>query len=586
MTFELYWTKLLKQWKLILICFVVTGLGAFSVSKFITPMYQSTAVIQITIHSTNSQSDINSLLASDQLVQTEAQLATTDPVLREVASHHPGLLVETLNGEVTSTPKLNTQLFEISVEDSSPSRAAVLANDIANVLIMQQLQVTQQENNVAQQQISHDLLSTQQQIDTTANQLSQLQTKGRNQEQLRVLQTQLSGLQQHYNQGQTALTQLELTQAQSPNTLRVAQPAQLQPRPVRPNILLNTGLGLLAGLLLGVLLALLFEQLDTHVRTSEALAQLLDVPVLATIWQVNSAEKEQVVNPTGHNANSESYRILRTNIGFSGIDQVLHSLMVTSALPQDGKSVIASNLAIFMAKAGKNTLLIDADLRRPTLHEKFGLSGDRMGLSNAILTCGTSLGMPTSSKQFVSPDSSLNVMSQTTTMHLSLDPFVHSVGIPNLRIMPSGPMPPNPSELLDSKAMGRLFEVIERSGAEVVIFDTPPLLGLSDASILARKVDGVLIVADITRDNKKHLHQMKAILTHGGSRILGCVVNRQRRSRHDHSYSYYYGHSESGVEQEKNVAFANAPLTPIGPINATNNVNNPISAATYNGKYR
>lgn len=583
MTFELYWTKLLKQWKLIVVCLVVAGLGAFIVSKLMTPLYQSTAVIQIAIRSTNNQADINSLLASDQLVQTEAQLATTYPVLQNVASHYPGLTAEYLTGEVTSTPKINTQLFEISVQDPSPSRAAALANDIANTLITQELQLTQQENNASQQQIHQDLAATQQQIDATVNQLSQLQAKGSNQEQIRVLQAQLSDLQQHYNQGQTALAQLELAQAQSPNSLRVAQPAQPVTSPVRPNTLLNTGVGLLAGLLLGVLLALLFDQLDTRVRTSEALAQLLGIPVLATIWQVSAAERDNIINPKGQNANVESYRILRTNIGFSGIDQPLRSLMVTSALPQDGKSVIASNLAIFMAKAGKNTLLIDADLRRPTLHEKFGLPGDRKGLSNAILTCGMSLGAPLSAKQFLSPDASLNVTHQPTLVNLSLDPFLHSVGIQNLRIMPSGPMPPNPSELLDSKAMERLFVVIERSGAEVVIFDAPPLLGLSDASILAGKVDGVLIVADITRANKKNLSQMKSILTHVGSRILGCVVNKQRRTRRDHSYSYYYGHGEGDLEEGKNAAYLHTPIPQASLLQA---VNNAVRMVAHDNKQR
>src|SRR5205807_7573447 len=111
--------------------------------------------------------------------------------------------------------------------------------------------------------------------------------------------------------------------------------------------------------------------------------------------------------------------------------------------------------------------------------------------------------------------------------HVSLDPYMHSVGIPNLLVMPSGPLPPNPPELLDSKAMERLFTKIEDSGAEIVIIDTPPLLGLSDTSILVPKVDGTIVVVDITRTNKKHLRQLKAILTKAGSHVLGCVVNKQ-----------------------------------------------------------
>src|SRR5207244_11127215 len=135
MTFEHYWSTLVRQWKLILICFLVVGVGTYVVSRLMTPLYQSVVLIQVAIHSGNNQADINSLLASDQLVQTEAQLAVSDPVLREVASHYAGLTVERLAKQVTAAPRLNTQLFEINVLDASPTRAAGLANAIAATLI-------------------------------------------------------------------------------------------------------------------------------------------------------------------------------------------------------------------------------------------------------------------------------------------------------------------------------------------------------------------------------------------------------------------------------------------------------------------
>src|SRR5205085_11822566 len=181
---------------------------------------------------------------------------------------------------------------------------------------------------------------------------------------------------------------------------------------------------------------------------SEALTHLLDWPVLATIRLAQPSKKEAVINPTGRDGNIEAYRILRTNIGFSGIDKPLHSLMITSAVPRDGKSTIAANLAIYMGKAGKTTLLIDADLRRPVLHTLFGISSDKMGLSNAVLA----FSMPkipetpplafsmsdmhgTSSVEFSKPDarsghrlhpSRLQPTDALTATNLSLEPFVHS----------------------------------------------------------------------------------------------------------------------------------------------------------------
>src|SRR5581483_9874143 len=167
MTVERFWAILVKQWILIVACFVVVGSGAYIASKFMVPQYASTAIVQVDIRSGSNQADYTSLLASDQLVQTEAQLAVGDPVLREVASHYAGVTVAELQGEATSTPKLNTQLFDITVIDSNPTRAANLANDIARTLISQQLQQTQQQSNLSQQQIQQDLANTQSQINDT-----------------------------------------------------------------------------------------------------------------------------------------------------------------------------------------------------------------------------------------------------------------------------------------------------------------------------------------------------------------------------------------------------------------------------------
>lgn len=563
MTFEHYWTLLLKQWKLIIGCFLLAGLGTFGVSKIITPLYQSSVVMEISIHSGNSSSDYNNLLASDQLVQTEAQLATSDTVLREVASHYAGLTSQQLTNDVTSTPKLNTQLFEIDVLDASSTQAAKLANDVATTLIKQQQQLAQQANATAQQQIQQELISTQAQIDATTSKIAALQATGGQDAKVQAAQAKLTGLQQHYTQWQTALAQLELTQAQSADFLHIVQSAQPGLKPVRPNVLLNTAAGFLAGLFLGIVLAILFEQLDVHVHTPEELAQLLNWSVLATIWRSRSSGSDVMINPQGHDPNIEAYRILRTNIGFSSVDKPLHSLMVTSASPGDGKSTTAANLAIFMAKAGKSTLLIDADLRRPTQHQLFQLTAEKQGLSNAILAFGIPIAANSSSNsQFLSPASSLQQSSTSNSAHFSLEPYTHSVSIPNLRVMPSGPLPPNPADLLDSKAMQRLFAALATCGAEIVIVDAPPIRGLSDAGIMASKVDGTLVVVDIARSNKSYLLQTKTLLLQAGAHVIGCVANKQRRSRHDTSSYYYY---QYGKQTERDATPQANGRTQAGP---------------------
>jgi len=451
-----------------------------------TPLYQSTAIVEVIFNTGSSQTDsYTSLLASEQLLQTETTLATSDPVLHEVASHYPGFTADQLARQVTATAKSNTQLFQIDVVDSNAARAARIANDVAQTLIDQQRQISQQNA------------------------------------------------------------------AQSSVLLYIVQTAQPSRTPVQPQTLLNTGAGLVVGLLLGMLLAILFELLDTRVRTADALAQILQWPVLGTIWRTKSSrgQREDVVNPTGRNAYVEAYRLLRSSIGFSSVDKPLRTLAVTSSVPGEGKTVVAANLAIFMARAGKTVFLIDADLRRPSQHKLFDFPSNKMGLSNAILA-------------FRTP----NMASLPANAQRLLNTFIHPTDIPNLFLMPSGSLPPNPSELLDSKAMQNLLVTLDRCGAEIVIFDTPPLLGLSDASILASKVDGTIVVVDVTHARKKTIKQMQQVLTQANVPVLGCVVNKQRRTHKEAIYPYYYNSDEEAELDRLNTSEVKAFLTPDVPV--------------------
>jgi non-specific protein-tyrosine kinase len=309
------------------------------------------------------------------------------------------------------------------------------------------------------------------------------------------------------------------------------------------------------GLLLGLLLALLYEQVDTRVRSPEALARLLGWPVLGTIWRALPG-KESVINPVGRSPNVEAYRILRTSLGFTSVEKPLHTLAVASAIPHEGKSVVATNLAIFMARAGKNTLLIDADMRCPSMYDTFGLPVNKMGLSNAIMAYAHHLMVP------VSPTR----LSRLT--EISLDSFMHTVGIPNLRVMPSGPLPPNPPELLDSKGMECLLLALKRCGAEIIIFDTPPLLGISDAVILTPKVDGTLFVVDMGRTGRGSLLQAKALLARAGVYIPGCVVNKCTYKRKENIYADYYRQMvPPGEEQAQKVGQHAMPLNGLPGVN-------------------
>ncbi len=449
MTFEQFYRSLAKRWYIVVICVLCIGAGAYVGSAVLLhSVYQSTVVMQVVIRNGGNPLSSDNLTAGTTLAGTEADLATTYPVLSEVATHFPGMSVGDLSGTVQATSRSNKPLFDIVVKNTDPNLAAKVANDVASVLIKQQ------------------------------NQL----------------------LQQPVTDG---------------NFLVVVEPAQVSDTPVSPNKTLNAVGGVAVGLLLGILLAVIFELVDTRIRSKSNLASLLGWPLLATIKQTGS--RESVVNLTSHNVNSEGFSILHTNIGFSAVDRPIHTLVITSTVPGNGKSVVAANLAISMAKAGKNTLLIDANLRHPTIHELFNLSSHAKGFTNAIVAFRTA--------------SSAN--GQQVLM-----PLIRTVNIPNLSILTSGPLPPIPSELLASNAMQNLLTSLSTSGFEMVIFDTPSLLGLSDATALAAKVDGTVIVIDVARAKKDELEQAKAVLEQAGAHVLGTVVNKDAGGDQETPYKH------------------------------------------------
>jgi protein-tyrosine kinase len=209
---------------------------------------------------------------------------------------------------------------------------------------------------------------------------------------------------------------------------------------------------------------------------------------------------------------SEAYRVLRTNLQFSSLDQPLRTLVVTSPNPVEGKSTTVANLGVVMAQAGKSVIVVDADLRRPVLHRIFQLNNDR-GLTDVLLSAEP-----------------------------LLDGHLQATGVENLRLLNTGPLPPNPSELLGSQRMARLIEQL-KAEADVVLFDSPPSLAVTDASVLATQTDGVLIVADAGRTRRNLARESVERFQQVGAKTLGVVLNRLKAGRGGsyYYYNYYYG---------------------------------------------
>ncbi|MHB8926879.1 MAG: CpsD/CapB family tyrosine-protein kinase [Bacillota bacterium] len=206
---------------------------------------------------------------------------------------------------------------------------------------------------------------------------------------------------------------------------------------------------------------------------------------------------------------SESYRELRTNLQFLTVDKTLRSIVVTSASPREGKTLTVANLAITMAQAGKKVIAVDSDLRRPTLCQIFGVH-ERQGLTSVI-----------------SGGSQLDQVLVTTRTR-------------GLRLLPSGPMPPNPAELLASERMKSIMAALEEQ-ADVVIFDCPPVGAVTDAAVLASECDGVLLVVGAGKVSYKQAQRAKELLANVKANLLGVVLDGAGAERDKGYYYYYYG---------------------------------------------
>ena len=219
------------------------------------------------------------------------------------------------------------------------------------------------------------------------------------------------------------------------------------------------------------------------------------------------------VNPKSPVA--EAYRILRTNLNFVAVDKPFKSVMVTSAGPAEGKSTTMANLGVAMAQAGVKTLVVDCDMRRPRQHKIFELPNTK-GFTNLLADRG-----------------------------IALEEVIRDTAVPGLKVITSGPIPPNPSELLASKQVKSVIEELE-SRFQLVLFDSPPVVAVADAAILASQVDGVLVVIRAHQTKQNLAESAKNLLDKASANIIGIVLNGIPMSGEDYYYYYYYGQGADG----------------------------------------
>ncbi|WP_088942555.1 polysaccharide biosynthesis tyrosine autokinase [Rhodococcus sp. 1168] len=459
-----YLQILRTRWMIIVVTVAVAILGALAASLLTTPTYQSCSRVFVSTSggSTVGESYQGNLFAQ-QRVASYSELVTGETLAARTIDELglTGVTPAELAAKVTATSTPDTVLLDTCVVDANPGTA----RDIANSL---------------------------------GTQLTTL---------VRELETPEDG-------GAPA------------SSVRVVEQAQESASPVSPKTTRNLALGAAVGLLLGIALAVLRDRLDNTIKTRKKLEAAANTALVGTI-PYDKAFKDSAIVSFGatHSVSAEGFRELRTNLQFLEVDHPPRVIVVTSAVPAEGKTTVAVNLALALAEAGHRVVLVEGDLRRPRVSKYLGLIGS-VGLSTVLAG------------------------------QADITDVIQPSSYEGLDVLASGPLPPNPSELLGSEASRRVIEEL-RSRFDYVIIDGAPLLPVTDSALLTTHSDGALIVARFGHTSESEVSRAVGNLETIGAHVLGAVFTMMPLTRKGgDGYSYYY-------ETDKTIARQTpSPVTP------------------------
>jgi succinoglycan biosynthesis transport protein ExoP len=524
-----YLKGVLRWWWLILLSTILAAVASYLATMQQPRIYQTITTVMVGQVLQQANPNFSDFSITGQLAETYAQMVGRQPVLQAtIDSLGLDMSWQALAWQVNAGADPRTNLLGITVSDVSPERAVAIADEIAHQLI---LQSPSSPNNKARQEraafVQSQLVELESRIQTAQARIKELQVKldtALSAREIQGLQTEISDLEGLIDKWQANYTTLLdfLQGGDSPNYLTIIEPAQVSTTPVSPNVPLNVLLAAVVGFTLALGVAMLLEYIDDTFKSADDLGASLSLTVLGSIQRISGGDyKDKLITSQGpFSPIAEAYRLVRSNVQFMGVDQPARSIVITSANPGEGKTMTAANLAIMMAQAELRTILVDADLRRPTLHKVFGVPN--LGGVTELLR---------------SPELELNDQMKRT-------------GIENLHLITSGPLPPNPAELLGSARMAQLIHRLEEI-ADIIIFDSPPILPVTDTAVLSKRVGGVILVAQAGRTRREMIKQAVKRLEQVDGKILGVVLNQVSQRRGSSSqYSQYYSRSGEGVANQ------------------------------------
>jgi capsular exopolysaccharide synthesis family protein len=490
-----YIKPLLKWWRLLVVVTALAGISSYISVLFQPEVYISRTTLMIGRSILDPNPDSGQLFIAAQLASIYADMAKREPVqTATMQALDIGWLPAYQVGVVP-----NTQLIEISVTDTNPQRAQIIANEIANQLTLQSPALSSNSDaEQTQQFIKQQLSSLQFQIQDTSAKIEELQKNltgltsasqiSRTEGEINDLTEKLNNLRDSY------ANMLANTQEGALNVLSVFEPANLPTNPVGTTALLTVTLASMVGFILAAGAAYLIEYLDRSIKTTSDVERVFHFPVIGYLSQMSeNGSNAMYVSNHPNSVVAESIRLLQSNLEFFQVHNSARTILVTSPAQGNGKTTVAVNLALSMAASQNKIILVDADLRRPAVH--------------------TSLEIPKAPG-----------LSEVIRNKMDISETIRIIKNENIDVLTAGNVPPNVTAVAGSKRVSAILDDL-REKYDTVIVDAPPLV-ISDAFTLAAKVDGVILVLEPGQTREEQATVIKEQFARAGAKLIGIVFNR------------------------------------------------------------
>lgn len=525
-----------RKWIIVVTMLAAVGVAILG-SYLQQPVFSAAATIRVAQGSRGSIQYVDAMYA-ERLMNTYRDLLRSRPFLASAIERLSlSTTVEALAKQIKVDVVLDTELLKVTAEDADPAQAQRVANTLATLFIEQSRSLYSGSGESVLETLRKQLAAVEADLEQNRTALQTLRMDPRpEQTRLEELAAKVSMGEEIYASLLRQYDDMRLVDESRANSVTLAEPASLPVEPIKPRKLLNLILGIFVGMLCGIGLAFLFESLDPVLHSRRDLEAASDIPILASIPNFKTLRETRkgltAVDASIYSPVDEAFGILREALHPALAALPVKTLLIASPEPEAGKSTVLTNLAVAIAHGGQRVILVDADLRRPVLHEIFGLSNAE-GLTSVL-----------------QGDSDVVTLLQNTD-------------IPELRVLTSGPAIPDVVRLAGLAKLTDLFDRL-LGQADIVLVDGPPILTVADASHLATKVGGVLVVAAREQATAESIRRAVQQLQRLGAQVVGLVYNKAHAS--DDHYHYYYAYTRT--DRRRTAARRRAVLAPFARVGA------------------